>query len=175
MFRYPTGTRTVSMEECRGLAVGPYTRDASDDLDRQFEQALVAKGIPLSQDPPTCSVPDGNPPRGIGDLRHVVAARYCPPGSPGRALTPAQLARLQRWGSSLEAASTQPEGRCSPPTAGWPHLALTDTWGNRFTMTVECQGRRYLASRMPDGSDQITYPLGDQQIVEGLLRQLAAG
>ena len=42
-------------------------------------------------------------------------------------------------------------------------------------MTIECRGRRYLATRMPDGSDQVTYPLGDQQIVEGLLRQLAAG
>jgi len=173
VLRYPSGTRAVSMEECRGLALGPYTRNAPTDLDRQFERALVATGLPLSQDPPTCSGPDGTPPRGTGDLRHVVAARYCPPGSSGRALTSAQLTRLQRWGSSLEAASTEPEGPCSPPAVGWPHLALTDAWGNRFTMTIECRGRLYPATRMPDGSGDLTYPLGDQRILEGLLRQLA--
>lgn len=174
VLRYPSGTRTVSMEECRGLALGPYTRNAPTDLDRQFERSLLSRGT-VAQNPPTCPLPDANPPLGTGDLRHVVAARYCPPGSSGHALTPAQLSRLQRWGSSLEPASTQPEGSCSPPAAGWPHLALTDAWGNTFRVTIECRGRRYLATRMPDGSDQVTYPLGDQQIVEGLLRQLAAG
>lgn len=175
VLRYPSGTRTVSMEECRGLALGRYTRDASTELDRQFEKALIARGIPDVQGPPRCSVPGTDSPRGTGDLRHLVAARYCPPGSSGQALSASQLSRLQRWGSSLEPATTQPEGSCSPPAAGWPHLALTDAWGNSFTMTVECRGRRYPAIRMPDGSGHLTYPLGDQQIVQHLLRQLAAG
>jgi hypothetical protein len=172
--RYPSGTRTVSMEECRGLALGVYTRDASADLDRTVEHLLLSRGTRYV-DPPSCPVPDRNAPRGAGDLRHLTAARYCPPGDPGHPLTAAELSRLKRWGSSLEPATTQPEGACAPPAIGWPHLAVTDVWGNSFTMTIECRGRRYPATRMPDGSGGITYPIGEQQIVQRLLRQLAAG
>lgn len=174
VIRYRSGTRTVSMEECRGLALGVYTRDASADLDRTVEHLLLSRGTRYA-DPPSCPVPDGKAPRGTGDLRHLAAARYCPPGDPGRPLTGAELSRLERWGSSLEPATTQPEGSCAPPAGGWPHLALTDVWGNSFTMTIECRGRRYPATRMPDGSAGITYPISDQQIVQRLLRQLAAG
>jgi len=174
VFRYPSGTRTVSMEECRGLALGVYTRNASVDLDQRVERLLLARGA-LFREPPTCPAPARDAPRGTGDLRHLVAARYCPPGTSGRPLTSAELSRLQRWGSSLEPASTGPDGSCRPPTAGWPQLALTDAWGNSFTMTVECRGRLFPATRMPDGSGHLTYPLGDQHVVQHLLRQLAQG
>ena len=127
VLRYPSGTRTVSMEECRGLALGPYTRNAPTDLDRQFERSLLSRGT-VAQNPPTCPLPDANPPLGTGDLRHVVAARYCPPGSSGHALTPAQLrgcsggaAASSRPAPSPKGAAhrRRPAGRTSPsPTPG---------------------------------------------------------
>lgn len=157
VFRYPSGIRTVSMEECRGLAVGQYTREPPTDLDARFEHWLLESG-PVFADLPTCPAADAMP-HGLGDLRHLVSARWCPSGSsgPGIRLRGRDLDALVRWGGSLEPATTSTDGPCRKPSAGWPHLALTDAWGNAFTTTVECQVG-LISARATDASHRVVYP-----------------
>jgi hypothetical protein len=54
------------------------------------------------------------------------------------------MATVQTWEDQLSQGTTQIEGRCPRPTAGWPHLALTDAWQNQFTVTVKCSPPRVL-------------------------------
>lgn len=173
VFRYPSGTRTATQEECRGLALGPFTRGASDALDRQFEQLLLTESGGLAGDPPSCPSPAAGP-EGVGDVRHIVAARYCASGDRvGSLLTGRRLAAVRRWGAGLEPGTTQPEGACSPPRAGRPHLTFYDAWGNSFTATVQCT-RNYVAVRGDDAHHRVFYPLSlDGRPFQRLLRELA--
>jgi hypothetical protein len=145
VFRYPTGTRVVRDEECRGLAIGSYTRQAPHDLDVRLER-LLPHG--LAADLPPCPPPDSGP-SGVGDIRHLVAVRSCTAGDDtGQVLSGHRLRSVQRWGAAQFAGSTEPNGACVRPAEGWPHLTLVDTWGNAFTATVECQ--RHLVSVLAD-------------------------
>jgi hypothetical protein len=180
VFRYPSGTRTVSMKMCRGLAIGPFTRNARDNLDITFERFLLDQ-VQAVGDSHACRPSPSSRPSGVGDVRHVVAARYCAPGAAGAGyvLGGAQLRTLRTWGQRLlGGASTEPEGRCAPPSAERPRLQLADAWGNTFTMTiVQClaYGRhRYLGAVLsPGGPHRVTYPLSeDDHDFTRLLRQL---
>jgi hypothetical protein len=157
VFRYPSGTRTVSMEECRGLAIGAFTREAPSDLDRRLEHWLLDSGALLT-DPPTCPLP-GTAPSGVGDVRHLVAARWCPAGPPGSGtlLAGRDLRDLQRWGRGVIPGTTGPDGACQEPSVGWPRLALTDDWGNAFTATVEC-GRGLISVHADDPRQPLIHP-----------------
>jgi hypothetical protein len=179
VFDYPSGTRTVSEETCRGLAIGPYTREGpAGALDKTFLSMLQRQeSAEAPARAPDCPDPSTDKPEGTGDVRHVVAARYCASGStgPGHILTHAQLSVLHQWGDSLMPGSTAIEGRCDRPVAGWPHVALADAWGNRFTMTVECQHRLFPVVRSVGGRAGVTYPTGlDDRTLDHLLRHLAA-
>lgn len=179
VFEYPTGTRTVSQEACRGLALGPFTRANSGQLDLPFltmlqHQLGKASGVAT---PPPCQPPSLDKPTGVGDLRHLVAARYCPSGDGGRGqiLTGRRLRTLREWGAGVEGATTEPEGPCARPAGGWPHLSLSDAWGNSFTMTVECQ-RPVPAVRSDDTRPRVLYPLSLAGITaDQIFVQLAAG
>jgi hypothetical protein len=178
VFEYPSGTRAVTQQTCRGLALGPYTREGpTGELDKTFLSLLqrqeAASAPTLS---PPCPEPSDSP-EGTGDLRHVVVARYCAAGStgPGQVLTQAQLSVLDRWSNELFPGSTTIEGKCDRPAAGWPHLSLGDAWGNRFTMTVACTHRLHPVVLSADGK-RLTYPTSlDNRALEDLLRQLAGG
>jgi len=175
VFSYPSGTRTVSMEECRGLAIGAFTRDASTDLDLRLEHWLLDSGGRFA-DPPTCP-PPGHEPRGVGDVRHLVAARWCAAGSTGAGtmLTGRDLRALQRWGHGVGPATTGPNGACREPSAGWPQLALNDAWGNAFTATVEC-GRGLISVHTKDPRHPSVYPLSSRSRAwTHLLHRLEAG
>ena len=147
VFRYPAGTRTVSYDTCSGLALGPFHRGAPVDLDgRLMAQLAQEVGDPPGSVPaPSCPRAPVRTPTGVGDTRNLVAARWCPagPGAPGTPLTPSQLDVL-RQAASRSGGAAQLEKHCPRPSQGWASLALADTWGNRFTMTVEClDGRRF--------------------------------
>jgi len=175
VFRYPSGTRTVSMEECRGLALGRFTRNAPSSLDLEFERFLPHGVDRTFGAPPPCPPPDEDNPRGVGDLRHIVRATYCPSGGtgPGQLLTGRRLADLVRWGRQQMPGSTEPEGACRRPPGGWPHFALLDTWGNTFTMTVECARGRYPAILSDDPHHDVFHPLNvAQPAFERLLTRL---
>lgn len=180
VFRYPSGTRSVAEETCRGLALGQYTRASRTDLEQEFMSLLLQQvGVPPgSVLAPPCPTSTTDRPAGVGDLRNVVTARYCPTtsASSGRMLTLEQLAQLRQWGHSLEfAASTEPENTCSRPTTGWPRLALADAWGNRFTVVlVGCGLRMFPAAVNWGATHKVTYPLGNFQIVARLAQELAA-
>jgi hypothetical protein len=180
VFRFPSGTRSVSEETCRGLAVGSFTRPGVHNLDQTFMSLLTQQVdvTPGSVTAPPCQ-PTSDRPSGVGDPRNVVAARFCPSDSSGdRPLDQSQLALLRGWGRSLEfAASTEPEGRCAPPATGRPHLQLADAWGDTFTMTVvTCLAyghERYLgAVNAPGSPHRVTYPLGEEHDLTRLLREL---
>jgi hypothetical protein len=161
VFRYPSGTRSVSEQTCRGLALGQYTRSAHVTLERTFMSLLAQQrgATPRSVAAPPCpSSPDR--PEGVGDLRNLVAARYCPPTGSAKALTALELEQLRRWGHGLEfATSAFPENSCPRPTAGWPRLALADAWGNRFAMVVEGCGRTRFPTVMSlVRRDRVTHP-----------------
>jgi hypothetical protein len=40
-------------------------------------------------------------------------------------------------------------------------------------MTIECRGRIYPVTRVPGVPGHLTYPIGDQAIIERLLREFA--
>lgn len=168
VFRYPTGTRVVRMEECRGLAVGPFTRDMTASLDLRMERMLLAQGSSTEQ-PPTCRPDAVQHPSGPGDVRQIVAARFCPAGPDRRPylLSYDQLHMLRRWGHLVYGgAETEPEGKCAAPSYGRPHLELRDAWGNAFTMTVvKCVAyghRRYLGGVLTSGaSPRLAFPLSE--------------
>jgi hypothetical protein len=161
VFRYPSGTRSVSQETCRGLALGQYTRSAHAPLERTFMSLLAQQhgATPRSVAAPPCPTSPDRP-EGVGDLRNLVAARYCPPTGSPKALTDRELEQLSRWGRGLEfATSVLPENSCPRPTAGWPRLALADAWGNRFTMVVEGCGHRMFPTVVSlVRRDQVTHP-----------------
>lgn len=179
VFDYHSGTRSVTQETCRGLAIGPYTRlGPTGELDKTFLSRLQqqeSSNAPTAA--PDCLDPSSDKPEGVGDLRHVVAARYCASGEtgPGRVLTPAQLSVLRQWGDSLMPGTTAIEGRCDRPAAGWPRLSLADAWGNDFTMTIECRHRLYPVVRSTSVQHRLTYPVGfGGRTFDHLLRRLVA-
>jgi hypothetical protein len=114
----------------------------------------------------------------VGDARRVVAARYCPNGGggPGTVLEGQQLALLRSWGRTLTIADSVPEHTCPTPTSGWPRLALTDVWGDHFSLVLAGCGRRvYPSVANPGAPDRVTHPDGDRRPLLKLARQLAAG
>jgi hypothetical protein len=180
VFRYASGTRSVSEEECRGLAIGRYTRSGGVNLDRDFMSLLAQQvGVdPASVPAPPCPSTRSDEPVGVGDPRNVVAARYCPGGeSRGLPLDRARLALLRSWGGSLEyGVSSAPERVCAVGTTGWPTLVLADAWGDRFTMVVEGCGRnRFPSVVSPGAPHQVTHPDGSRGPFLRLVRQLAQG
>jgi hypothetical protein len=106
-------------------------------------------------------------------VRHLLAARYCGSGDPtGHLLTGAALAAVQQWGAGQQPGTTEPEGACAPPTAGSPHLAFYDVWGNAFTATVVCS-RNLVAIRTDEQDHRVFYPISlDGRAFQHLLRQL---
>jgi hypothetical protein len=170
----------VTQEVCRGLAIGPYTREGpTGELDKTFLSMLQQQESSSAPSvAPDCPAPASDEPQGVGDLRHVVAARYCPSGSTGRGqvLGAAQLARLQRWADGLMAGARSNAGHCVRPAPGWPHLSLADAWGNGFTMTLECRRRIHPVVRSVDTHHRLTRPLSlEGRTLDHLLRSLAAG
>jgi hypothetical protein len=165
---------------CRGTAIGAFTRDSVPDLDLEMEQMLLNQGT-AREAPLACRPDASNRPDGVGDVRHVLAARYCASGAAGsgQVLEGAQLRMLREWGHRLMSGTTEPEGRCRPPAAGRPRLQLADAWGNTFTMTiVTCLAygqERYLGAVIAPGDPhRVTYPLSeDDRELTRLLRQLA--
>lgn len=177
VFRYPDGTRRATVETCRGLMVGQVSR-ASDELDHTFTRMLERQVLSTQtfHPAPLCTSSPQSRPTGVGDVRRLVAFRYCTPhtSGTGTSLGGPGMALAQQWGSGFLGATTEPEGRCNRPRDGLPYLSLRDAWGNAFTMTVEACGRRqYPAIVAPDGR-HVIYPLGDGgPSIDGLLRQLA--
>jgi hypothetical protein len=184
VFRYPSGTRSVSEETCRGLALGAYTRAARVKLDPLY-LSLLARQVgagPGSTAAPPCRTSRSDRPEGVGDIRNIIAARYCPSraGGPGRALDGSQLRQLRSWGRSYLGATTEPDhpaGRCSRPAAGWPELSLADAWGDRFTVVlVGCSPRLFPGAVNWGAPDKVIYPLGfAHPVLARLARELAAG
>jgi hypothetical protein len=173
-FQYKSGTRTVEEQVCRGLAVGPYTRGGGsiDDLQQTFLSRLASQvrdgSGPVSA--PACRPFTSNRPIGVGDVRELVAARYCASGTTGagQVLRSTRFRTLRGWGHQLMGGvRTEPEGRCPPPIAGRPRLELVDAWGDTFTMTVvECDFhgtlREYPAVRSSGHRHPITFPLSER-------------
>jgi hypothetical protein len=176
VFRYPTGTRAVSMEVCRGLAIGSYTRELPRDLDLRFERLLLEGGGVTTGEPLACPPPSADAPRGVGDLRHLTRARWCPAGGgPGQVLTGSDLATLVSRGHDLRPGSTGPDTPCSVPAQGWPQLVLEDAWGNRFTASVECP-QHFLAVRSDGGHPPTYYAaiMGAMKPWQAIFRHLRA-
>jgi hypothetical protein len=178
VFRYADGTRRATAEPCRGLMLGQVAR-ASDELDHTFTRLLerqVLSAQTFHPAPPCSSSPQSRP-TGVGDVRHLVAFRYCAARTSGigTSLGGPGMVLAKQWGAGFLGATTSPEGRCTRPRDGLPYLSLRDAWGNAFTMTVVACGRRqYPAIVAPDGRNVI-YPLGDGgPSIDGLLRQLAS-
>jgi hypothetical protein len=165
------------------MELGQFTRSVPLTLDRTFLSLLAQQegASPAMVDPEPCSGARATRPTGVGDLRRIVAARYCAAGvsGPGQLLAGGRLRTMRLWGHRLMDASTGPEGRCAAPAAGRPQIQLTDAWGNTFTMTIlQCRayGRdRHLGAVLsPAGSHRVTYPLSENdRDFTRLLRQLA--
>jgi hypothetical protein len=181
VFQYSSGTRTVSEETCRGLAVGRFTREGRVSLDPLYrsllaEQIGTAAGSVLT---PPCPKILGDRPQGVGDLREIVAARYCPTraGGAGPVLTAGQLRQLRAWGRSYLGAATEPDdptGRCSTPATGWPRLSVADAWGDYFTVLLQGCGRRMFGGVVNwAAKDKVLYPFGEFPTIARLARQLA--
>lgn len=183
VFDYPSGTRSVTWEPCRGMELGRFTRGGPMRLDRTFMTKLEEQhGAALQPGAaPECSASTSNRPAGVGDVREIVAARYCASGTDksGSVLQEGQLRTLRTWGHGLMAGSTEPEGRCAPPAEGRARLQLADAWGNAFTMiVVRCMAyghERYLgAVNDPGAPHRVTYPVTGMSDIgfTRLLRQL---
>lgn len=179
VFRYPSGTRTATWNPCRGMLLGSFSRGGPMRLDQTYLSLLAgqvgsAHGTPP---PPACSTFTGRNPQGVGDVRHVVAARYCPDrsGRPGDALTRGQLALLRTWGRSLMDGESWPDHTCPPPATGWPRLALTDAWGNHFSMLIQGCGRSVFPGVNATSPRHVAHPDGLRTPFLKLARQLGAG
>ncbi len=180
VFRYPTGTRSATWDPCRGMLLGSFSRSGPLRLDQTYLSLLAAQvgTEPGSSTPPPCSSATAGGPEGVGDLRHLVAARYCPDraGAAGTALNGQQLGALRSWGHSLTAGESVPEHTCAPPATGWPRLVLADTWGNRFSMVIEGCGRRLFPGVVDPGAPhRVAHPEGSRGPFLRVARQLAAG
>jgi hypothetical protein len=176
VFRYPSGTRSVSVEPCRGLEVGLVTRP-SGHLDLSF-MSLLRKQVGstgTSATAPPCPASASDRPAGVGDIRNVVAARYCTtPGGAGRVLTAGELRFLRSWGRGWLGAGTEPDNVCPRPPAGWPRVSLTDAWGDRFSLVlVGCATRPFPAVVDVGAPQRVSYPLSTHgRAYLHLLRQL---
>ncbi len=179
VFRYPAGTRTVTYDPCRGMELGQFTRGVPLTLDQTF-LSLLAQQVGSASGPvtpPPCPGSRSDGPEGVGDLRHVVAGRFCPASAGGNAaLSPPQLGLLHRWGRSLNAGESVPENSCPVPPSGWPRLTLADAWGSTFTLVLEGCGRRVYPSVVnPGDHGRVSHPDGSRQALLRLVRQLAVG
>jgi len=179
VFRYPDGTRAVSTDQCSGLVVGRFTR-SSGHLDSTF-MSLLRKQVdvvPGSVTPPACPASPRGRPAGVGDVRNVVAARFCPAGSngPGSELSGDAFRLLRTWGTGLYGAESVPENSCRRPAAGWPALSLADAWGNHFSMIIEGCGKRVFPGLLKPGDpEMVAHPDGPRDAFVQLARQLGAG
>jgi hypothetical protein len=180
VFRYPSGTRHVSEETCVGLVLGRFTRAPRVSLDPLYRSLLV-KQIGTGEGPPfapPCTKVLADRPQGVGDIREIIAARYCPTrtGGAGTVLTVGQIRQLRTWGRIYLGATTQPDNptrKCTRPATGWPRLSLADAWGNYFTVVLVGCGRRIFPEAVDWGArDKVIYPLGYE---EHTLARLAQG
>lgn len=177
VFRYPHGTRTIAADSCGWFEAGPVQRqDASPSMGDQVLRRLATQEAEQGTTTPPPCPGHTDAPSGLGDLTHVVAARYCSAGSTGngQALTQAQLQALTEWGgNAMAVGTTAVEGPCHRPANGWPHLALADAWHNAFTVTVKCTADpRYLVSTTPPGAHPLGHGGGLTSLVEGDFRRV---
>jgi hypothetical protein len=180
VFQYATGTRSATWDPCRGMLLGSFSRSGPLRLDQTYLSLLAQQvaGTPASPVPPPCSSATASGPQGVGDARRVVAARFCPgrSGGPGTVLDGQQLTLLRSWGRTFTAADSVPENACSAPTSGWPRLALTDVWGDHFSLVLMGCGRRVYPSVVnPAHPDRVIHPDADRRPLLHLVHLLGAG